>query len=474
MPNLLWFRQDLRLADNPALTAAISAGEVLPVYIHDADQPWAPGGAARWWLHHSLKALNEQLKKLGGQGLTLLQGDATKLIPQLVKQHDINQIFWNRCYEPHAIARDTALKTTLQSKGVEVHSFNASLLHEPWTAKTQTGNPFKVFTPFWKSIKDKPLPNPLPVPAKATFIKGQGVALETLRLLPTLPWDAQFYHHWTPGEEGARKRWRDFLADGINRYAEGRDRTDQPNTSRLSPHLHFGEISPRQLWFEAQQAEGKNIDKFRSELAWREFSYHLLYHFPTLPTDNFQPRFNAFPWERNSQALKAWQQGQTGYPIVDAGLRELWQTGYMHNRVRMIVGSFLVKHLRLHWHEGENWFWDCLVDADLANNAASWQWIAGCGADAAPYFRVFNPMLQGVKFDPEGAYVKRWVPELAAMPAAHIHAPWEAPKEVLLGAGVVLGKNYPKPIVDHATARKEALAAFAKIKVPGESDGNDA
>lgn len=464
MPSLLWFRQDLRLADNPALRTACESDEVLPVYIHDPDQPWAPGGASCWWLHHSLKALDEQLRKLGGQGLTFLQGNPEKLIPALIKKHDITQVLWNRCYEPHSIARDTAIKAALLEDGIEVHSFNASLLHEPWTAKTLGGQPYRVFTPFWKNIKDKPLPTPQPAPTSATFIKGEGLPLDKLHLLPTIPWDKEFYKHWTPGEQGARTRWRNFLADGATRYADGRDRPDQPNTSRLSPHLHFGEISPRQLWFEAEAAQGPNIDKFRSELAWREFSYHLLYHFPTMPTDNFQPRFNAFPWAKDNKLLKAWQQGKTGYPIVDAGLRELWHSGYMHNRVRMIVGSFLVKHLRLDWREGEKWFWDCLVDADLASNAASWQWIAGSGADAAPYFRVFNPMLQGTKFDPNGDYVKRWLPELADLPAAYIHAPWEAAQDVLSRAGVVLGKTYPNPIVNHSTARQAALEAFKSIK----------
>ena len=464
MASLLWFRQDLRLADNPALTAACTTGEVLPIYIYDANQPWPMGAASRWWLHHSLKALDDQLKRLGGHGLTILHGNPQKLMPALISKHDIVSVFWNRCYEPYAISRDTAIKAGLLESGTEVHTFNASLLHEPWTIKTQTGNLFRVFTPFWNSLRTKPLPTPLSTPPHAKFIAGQGVPLESLNQLPTINWDKDFYNHWTPGEHGARTRWRTFMAESLQHYATGRDRPDQSNTSRLSPPLHFGEISPRQLWFEADNVSGPNLDKFRSELAWRDFSYHLLYHFPNLPTENFQPRFNGFPWVENDIHLKSWQRGQTGYPIVDAGMRELWHTGYMHNRVRMIVASFLVKHLRLLWQHGAQWFWDCLLDADLASNSASWQWVAGCGADAAPYFRIFNPVLQGEKFDPMGAYVKRWVPELADLPAKYLHAPWAAPKDILSRAGVVLGKTYPNPIVDHTTARNEALAAFKAMK----------
>jgi deoxyribodipyrimidine photo-lyase len=474
MTSIVWFRQDLRRSDNPALTHAAARGDVLPVYILDDSEPphGRPlGSASRWWLHHSLASLS---KSLGG--LTILQGDARRLLPELVRKSGATGVYWNRCYEPYAIARDKALKADLTKSDVDVASFNASLLCEPWTVQTQSGEPFKVYSPFWRACQKLPAEAPHPAAKKPSIAgaKGLGAALDELQLLPKRPnWANGFEPEWTPGEDGARRRLRAFLDSGIEGYGELRNRPDLPKVSRLSPHLHFGEISPRQIRtavLARAEEDGrlrKDAEKFLAELGWREFSYHLLYHYPALPKDNWKPAFDAYPWVRSAKLLKAWQRGATGYPIVDAGMRELWATGYMHNRVRMVAASFLIKHLRIDWREGETWFWDTLVDADLANNAASWQWVAGSGADAAPYFRIFNPIQQGRKFDPDGSYVRRWCPELAKLPGDHIHAPFDAPAQVLDTAGIRLGKTYPEPIVDHAEARQAALAGYNAVKPAG-------
>lgn len=468
MKSIVWFRQDLRLADNPALAHAASKGAVVPVYILDESaEARAIGGASRWWLHHSLEAL---AKSLGG--LVILRGNPRDLLPELARETQAQGVYWNRCYESYAIARDTQIKGRLTRDGIDVASFNGGLLFEPWTVQTKDGGPYKVYSPFWRACLQLPLEAPQPAP-RVEFAKtdGLGVALEDLGLLPVKPnWAKDFAREWTPGEDGARNRLDAFLDDGIDGYAELRNRPDLPHTSRLSPHLHFGEISPRQIWAaataraEADKAARKDTEKFLAELGWREYSYHLLYHFPELPERNWRRAFDAYPWTTDTKHLAAWQRGKTGYPIVDAGMRELWATGYMHNRVRMIVASFLIMHLRIDWRRGEAWFWDTLVDADLANNAASWQWVACSGADAAPYFRIFNPMQQGRKFDPDGAYVRRWCPELARLPDAHLHAPFEASQDALREAGVALGVDYPKPIVDHTEARKAALAGYDKVK----------
>lgn len=468
---IVWFRQDLRLADNPALVDAATRGTVLPLYILDDNAgERAPGGAARWWLHHSLAALG---KSLGG-GLILRRGDPETILRDLIAETGATRVAWNRCYEPHAIARDTALKAALTASGVEVASFNAALLFEPWTVKTLGGGPFKVYSPFWRACLKLGTAAPLPAP---TLRRHAGrVASNRLadwHLLPTRPNWATGFSDWTPGEAGALARLETFLADGLSGYGELRNRPDRPNVSRLSPHLHWGEISPRQIWaateMHAASTAGAraDADKFLSEIGWREFSYHLLYHFPDLPTRNWKPAFDAYPWSTDAAHLGAWQRGLTGYPMVDAGMRELWTTGYMHNRVRMVAASFLIKHLRIDWRQGEAWFWDTLVDADLASNAASWQWVAGSGADAAPYFRIFNPSEQARKFDPDGVYVRRWCPELARLPDRVLHAPFEAPAEVLRACGVVLGTTYPHPIVDHAAARAAALAGYAAVKAAG-------
>lgn len=474
-PVLLWFRQDLRLADNPALRAAAASGQpILPVYILDDETPgaWKLGGATRWWLHHSLAALSRGLGTLGAP-LLLRRGDSHPVIARLVRETGASAVYWNRCYEPLARKRDESIKAALKQDGIEARSFNSALLHEPWTIENKAGEPFRVYSAFWRAClargePDTPLPAPESLKAAPT---PAGDRLADWALLPTAPnWAEGFDAAWTPGENGARERLGAFLDAAVNRYKADRDRPDIEATSRLSPHLHFGEIGPRHIWHATRAAlaahdlNEASAEKFLSEVGWREFAHHLLYHNDALPDHPLRPEFADFPWHDNDRALAAWQRGRTGYPIVDAGMRELWATGWMHNRVRMIVASFLAKDLLIPWQEGERWFWDTLVDADLANNAASWQWVAGCGADAAPYFRIFNPVLQGEKFDPDGAYVRRWAPELAAMPAAYIHKPWLAPDAVLSAAGVKLGETYPAPIIDHGTARDRALDAFSRIR----------
>ena len=466
---IVWFRQDLRLADNPALyEAAKTNAKIIPVYILDdenaADRKM--GAASRVWLHHSLKSLNDDL----GGNLVFLKGDAFKALTGFAQKTKADIVYWNRCYEPWRIKRDKTIKDALSDLDIEARSFNGSLLWEPWeVVKKSDGLPYRVFTPFYtKGCREAPEPRlPLPKPRKLDVsAKQESLSLDDLNLLPIKPrWDKKMIGYWDIGETGAIKALSKFIGEHLKDYKTARDSPAQNATSRLSPHLHFGEMSPNQAWHSAKQkGMGVNLETFLKELGWREFSYNLLYHFPTLPRKNFQPRFDKFPWDKNPKALLAWQRGQTGYPIVDAAMRELWETGYMHNRARMVAGSFLAKHLLLYWHEGESWFWDCLFDADLANNSASWQWIAGTGADAAPYFRIFNPVTQGEKFDGDGKYVRRWCPELKNMPDKYLHHPWDAPENVLEAAGVTLGKTYPMPIVDHAEARARALEAFNTTK----------
>ena len=468
---LVWFRQDLRLADNPALNYACSLGKIVPVYILDETCPaqFAPGGASKWWLHHSLESLNRGLDN----HLICLRGDPLKLLLDLMEQTGIKRVVWNRCYEPWQIKRDTQLKQGLQDLGIEVNSFNANLLWEPWEVSKQDGTPYKVFTPYYKKgCLNRPAPRlPLPTPAR---IKYQNAPLiddpvRHLDLLPQIKWYRGMEKNWCPGEEGAKQTLSTFVTEALSEYKSQRDIPSIKGTSHLSPHLHFGEVSPNQAWYAAHDALKGNVDHpdllcFLSELGWREFSYYLLFHFPHIPEHNFNPIYNGFCWLKDEPSLSAWKKGLTGIPIVDAGMRELWQTGYMHNRVRMIVGSFLVKNLLIDWREGAQWFWDCLLDADLASNSASWQWVAGTGADAAPYFRIFNPQLQGEKFDPDGSYVTRYCPELAALPAKYIHQPWNAPSDILSQAGLVLGETYPAPIVDLKVSRQRALDTLAACK----------
>ena len=456
---IVWFRQDLRLHDNPALCAAMESGmKVLPIYILDDGNAgaWKMGGASRVWLHHSLHALNESLEG----ALAIFTGDAETILLKLVQDTGASVIFWNRCYEPWRIARDKKIKSSI---GLHVATFQASLLWEPWKILKADQTPYKVFTPFYRKgclLRDEPRA-PLDRPKKINLTRITSQSINDLDLLPNIRWDKNMVAHWQIGEQGARQRLGDFLEDGFAGYKEGRNYPQRNNVSRLSPHLHFGEISPHEAWHTAKRyalahRKEQDLDNFHSELAWREFSHHLLYHFPHLPEKPFQEKFADFPWrEYDGESLNRWRKGLTGCPIVDAGMRELWATGYMHNRVRMIAASFLVKDLLLPWQYGEEWFWDCLFDADLANNAAGWQWVAGCGADAAPYFRIFNPVTQGEKFDPTGAYIRRWVPELAHLDNADVHAPWNA---------VTPPAHYPHRMVDHAAARQAALEALKKIK----------
>jgi deoxyribodipyrimidine photo-lyase len=466
----------LRLADHPALAAAIQSGRpVVCLFVLEEQTPGLRGlgGAARWWLDQSLRALDRDLRRLGGN-LVLRRGPAPSIVPAIAAESGASAVSWNRRYDQAGAAIDAEIAERLAGSAVASQSFPGTLLFEPGAVKTAAGLPFAVYTPFWRRARQLGEPRP-PLPAPARIDGAGAIASDRLddwKLAPTAPdWAGGLRATWMPGEAGGRARAQAFLEEGLAGYAIQRDRPDRAATSRLSPHLRFGEVSARQLWHAAHAArEGDgtiapgDVDKFLAELGWREFAYHLLHHHPDLATRNFQPRFDGFAWTDDVAGLRAWQSGATGYPIVDAGMRELWATGWMHNRVRMIAASFLVKHLLLDWRLGEAWFWDTLVDADPANNPAGWQWVAGSGADAAPYFRIFNPVLQGQKFDPAGAYVRHWVPELARLPAEVIHAPWQAGAPALAAAGITLGYSYPRPIVDHQAARARALASFASLK----------
>jgi len=449
-PTILWLRQDLRLTDNPALQHALQrGGAVVPVYIDSAGEEggWAPGAAARWWLHRSLAALDAALRRLGSR-LLRRRGAALPVLQQLIRDTGADAVIWNRRYEPAAIERDRAVKAALQESGVLAASHNGALLLEPWEISTKSGGPFRIYTPYWRQLlatlqPAMPLPAPVAIAAPERWPRGD--ALADLALLPRIEWYHGMELAWQPGEAGATARLAEFCEQGLDGYRDRRERPAIAGTSRLSPHLHFGELSPRQLWHAIGAAEARRglpatewrHGKYLGELIWREFAHHLLYHFPHCVTEPLQPAFRGFPWREDAGLLGAWQQGRTGIPLVDAGMRELWTTGWMHNRVRMIVASFLVKNLRIAWQHGARWFWDTLVDADLASNTLGWQWVAGCGADAAPYFRVFNPLTQAAKFDPDGAYVHRWLDAVAlARP----------------------------PIVDLAMSRADALAAWRAMR----------
>lgn len=463
---LIWFRNDLRLMNNPAFIEACSHHKFLiPLYIYD-EQISVLGKAQAWWLHHSLTALNKSLSELG-LNFILRRGSPLVIISQLIKEIPIEAIYWNRCYEPMAIERDKHIKTTLMENGIEVNSSNGSLLNEPWTIKNTSGDYFKVFTPYWRHCRKT-----LTIqPSQALMNRPSGVDvqsddLKTWHLLPSHPWATEFANFWTPGEEGAQNRLHDFIEKHLNGYKESRDFPAKNATSRLSPHLHFGEISPWDVFKTIEFAKHDpgcdlvSAEHFLSELGWREFSTYLLYHFPRLATQNFKNAFDEFPWQNDHTLLELWQKGLTGYPIIDAGMRELWKTGYMHNRVRMIVASFLTKGLLIDWRFGAAWFLDTLLDADLANNSASWQWVAGCGADAAPYFRIFNPVLQSKKFDPAGTYIRRWVPEISSLNKHAIHAPWED-----ASCNDIYSKtHYPLPCINHPESRKMALAYYQQLK----------
>lgn len=452
---IVLFRHDLRLADNPALEAAHETGPVVPVYIHAPDEEggWKPGAASRWWLHQSLRSLDTSLRNIGSR-LIIRTGPTLAAIRDVVRETAATSVFWNRRYEPAVIERDRLLKSELKKQGLRAESYNASLLFEPWEVETKQGRPYQVYTPFWNAVKDRPKPKPSPAPHQLTAPRNwpNSFDLAALELEPRIDWAAQMRKQWTPGEKGAVERLKRFTTV-VDDYADGRNRPDYDGTSSLSPHLHLGEISPRAVWH-ATVGDSVGVEIYHKELVWREFAYHLLYHFPHTAEQPLRTDFTRFPWRNDAIALRAWQRGLTGYPMVDAGMRQLWTTGWMHNRVRMVVASFLVKHLLLSWKEGARWFWDTLLDADLASNTLGWQWSAGCGADAAPYFRIFNPVAQGEKFDTNGDYVRRWVPELKNIPNKFIHKPWEYIAEL---------KNYPRPVVDHSAARARALEALATI-----------
>ncbi len=470
MTSIVWFRQDLRLKDNPALAAAAGKGAVVPVFIWAPEEEggWPPGGASRWWLHQSLKSLDAGLRKSGSR-LLILKGKSLPALEKLARDTRAENVFWNRRYEPAAIGRDTAAKKALTENGLRAESFNSALLFEPWQLQTGSKTPYQVFTAFWNASQAKPSPEePLPAPSKipAPAQWPASLKLEELGLEPEIKWAEGIRKAWQPGEAGAEMNLTHFLSDAVRDYGQGRDIPSASGTSRLSPHLHFGEISVRHVWAETGKAArkaGRSAEIYMKELVWREFAHHLLFHFPETPGQPLKKKFAKFPWKKNEAGLKAWTRGLTGYPVVDAGMRELWATGWMHNRVRMIAASFLVKDLLVPWQEGAKWFWDTLVDADLASNTLGWQWTAGCGADAAPFFRIFNPVTQGEKFDPHGRYVRKWVPELAGLPDQWVHKPFAAPAEILKDAGVRLGGNYPKPVVDHAEARREALLLLERM-----------
>ncbi len=470
---IMWFRRDLRLADNAALAAALATADtVVPVYVHAPEEEgaWPPGAASRWWLHHSLAALERELHRRGSR-LIVRRGPAAAALATLAKESGAKSVHWNRLYEPDAIARDTAVKRELRERGLDASSSAGHLLIEPWTVRTGKGDPFRVFTPFWRACAPglQALPRPLPAPDRLAPPPRalDSVALDALGLLPGLDWAGGLAASWQPGEAGAEARLAAFAGEALAQYHDARDRPGVSGSSRLSPHLHFGEISPRQALAVAHAGLAPDLPgvvSFVRELGWREFAHHLLYHYPHTAEAPLDARFDRLDWREDAGQLRAWQRGLTGYPIIDAGMRELWRTGWMHNRVRMIAASLLTKNLFMHWREGARWFWDTLVDADLANNTLGWQWVAGCGADAAPYFRIFNPVLQAEKFDVDRSYIRRWVPELARLPDRFVHQPWQAPEAVLEEAGVRLGRDYPHPVVDPRAGRDLALARFAGLK----------
>ncbi|WP_019936596.1 deoxyribodipyrimidine photo-lyase [Bordetella sp. FB-8] len=486
-PVVVWFRDDQRLTDHPALEHAVATGlPVVCVYVHDP-QPRGtrlPGAAVRWWLHESLRELDAVLTAMGGE-LVLLRGSEREVIEAFATNIGAAAVCWNRRYSPAQRETDAAIKSALKARGIAVSTFNGHLLREPWTVMTREEQPFQVFGAYWRAARREYAPAPpRPAPERIDFFAvPQGAAssmtdLPSLALQPRAPdWAGGLRETWQCGEAAGLRQLQAFLADTLAGYADKRDIPALRATSRLSPYLRFGNLSVRQVWYAALSAAsagggkldagaiaGADLDKFLDEIGWREFSYYLLYHFAALHQVNFRRQFDAMPWRDDPQALGAWQRGHTGYPLVDAGMRELWHTGWMHNRVRMVAASFLVKHLLIDWRVGEAWFWDTLVDADEASNPASWQWVAGSGADAAPYFRIFNPVLQSQKFDPRGDYLRRWVPEIARLPDASIHAPWLAQPAQLAAASMQPGRDYPLPVVSHRDARARALAAMEGLR----------
>lgn len=462
MTTIIWIQRDFRLKDNPALSFASKLGNpVLPVFIYapEEDHPWGIGASSRWWMHHSLTQFEKALKSIG-LSLLIHKGKTLPILEKLVSQTQATHLLWNRNYDPFSIERDRKVIKMASSRSCNTQSFPGALLFEPGQVMTKQDKPYTVFTPFWKSCLKLDVEKPLGLPSKIkSHSKLKGLDVDDLQLLPKIHWDREFYPQWEPGEEGAGKRLQAFKRKILAHYQKGRDFPAEDGTSKLSAHLHFGEISPRQIWHAL--SKNKGASHYLREIGWREFAHQLLYFFPKTPLQPLKADFADFPWKKNGRLLHLWQQGKTGVPVVDAGMRQLWRTGWMHNRVRMIVGSYLVKDLMIPWQEGARWFWDTLVDADLGNNTLGWQWVAGCGADAAPYFRIFNPVLQGLRFDPKGEYIRQFVPELSKLPAKWIHCPDLAPEDVLRSAGVVLGKTYPLPVVNHDEARKKALKLYS-------------
>lgn len=470
---IYWFRQDLRLADLPALHAAAASGRIVPCFILDEDAAgdWAPGAASNWWLYHSLAALDRSLAALGS-ALVVRRGPTAQCLAELAEDTGAATVYCSRAYEPWSRSLERVVQERLQRDQRELQIHPGTLLNEPTEVLNNSGQPFRVFTPYWKRCLSKHRPaDPVPAPPASAFVGDPPKGLAPSRWsLPKGSGERQWQDYWRPGELGAAEQLSRFVRLSLSGYKDGRDQPALDDTSRLSPHLHWGEISPRQVWQAVAMSGDTSADKFLSELGWREFSYYLLYHFPHTTDQPFRERFSNFPWLGREALFEAWKHGRTGYPIVDAGMRELWHTGFMHNRVRMICASFLTKHLLLPWQWGARWFWEQLLDADLANNSCGWQWVAGCGADAAPYFRIFNPTLQGEKFDRAGVYVRRWVPEIGALPDSHLHAPWTLPAGQLEALGVALGRDYPAPVVDHREAREAALSAW-KLTDPGNQPG---
>ncbi|WP_117168199.1 cryptochrome/photolyase family protein [Paraliobacillus sediminis] len=476
---IVWFRKDLRLQDNLALYEATKENNVILVYIHAPDEEdMGMGSAELWWLHHSLKALQEELQNYHVP-LILRKGSSQEVLQQIIKETNAAALYFTKRYEPQISERDQQISNLLTKQGIDVQSFHSNLLFTPGTVRNKQGNVYKVFTPFWKQARqqvvEKPVPKPKHITSKlpSDFAVGQ---LDELGLLSAYPWSDKFNRYWNPGEKGAYTKWRDFSQDAIEHYDDQRDIPSKEGVSKLSPHLAWGEISTRSMWYQSkekldlvsnEEGEGdryKQIESYLRQVVWRDFAYHQLVSYPHVINQPLKDAFRAFPWLKNTEALERWKSGMTGYPLIDAGMRELWETGWMHNRIRMITASFLVKHLLIHWLEGAAWFRDTLVDHDLANNTMGWQWVAGSGYDASPYFRVFNPILQGEKFDKDGDYVRKWVPEIADLPNKYIFSPWTAPEKVLTQLGIKLGQTYPDRIVDHKAARERALMAYYEMK----------
>lgn len=466
---LVWFRKDLRLRDNPTLEHALaSSKQIVPVFIWDEEEGgnWSPGAASRWWLHQSLKSLSASIERLGGR-LLFEKGKPADVLPLLAKENGADDVLYSRVYDPGGMAAQEAVEEALDIAGIRTESFNASLLNEPWEVKNSSGKPFQVFTPFWRSCRNAIYKKPADYPARNLQFAKQPAprsSLDDLGLLPGHPWHEKLFTHWDVSEVAGQAQVVHAAHEIVPTYAHRRNSPGTEGTSRLSPYLAWGLISPRQVCHSVLQNEAggsnRGENKFLTEIGWREFSYHLLYHYPHIPNRPLRPKYASFPWLSDSKSLRKWQLGQTGYPMVDAGMRQLYETGWMHNRVRMVVASFLVKHLLISWEEGARWFWDTLVDADLASNTQGWQWAAGCGADAAPYFRIFNPIIQGEKFDSKGKYALRWIPELKEVPPKLIFRPWESPN----GSSESGFGTYPAPCVDHASARARALGALASLK----------